>query len=312
MSLVKTLRDVGRDDVHLVGGKAANLGFLIQNNISVPQGYVVTTEAFQKFVKEYEFEDNISSQLNDLDVNDYDQLRQVSSNIDEYFLNNTFPNELVKDIKKCYERLDLGAVVCRSSSTFEDSTRASFAGQHETFVNIQNTDEIINSVRKCWASLYTPRVLAYAVHQGISIEEAKMAVVVQKIVSPERSGVMFTSHPNKGEDYLLIESNWGLGDSVVSGDVTPDKFTVDKCSLSVTSEEISDKKKIVAIEENGDTEVRKTTSERQRRRSLDNEEIKNLGKLGMEIEELLRNPQDIEWALEDGEIRILQTRSITG
>jgi pyruvate,water dikinase len=212
-----------------------------------------------------------------------------------------------------YADLDDGEafVAVRSSATAEDLPDASFAGQQETFLNIQG-EELVDRVKRCWASLFTQRAIYYRQEQGFDHDLVDIAVVVQKMVDAEKSGVMFTSHPSTGEPKIIIEAAWGLGEAVVSGSVSPDNYVVDREDGEVLDLTIADKKTMMEKDEaTGETVEREVPEEKRNAQVLDDEEIQTLIDIGKRAEDHYENPQDVEWALIDGEVYMLQSRPIT-
>jgi len=200
----------------------------------------------------------------------------------------------------------------RSSATAEDLPTASFAGQQETFLNIKGEDNLLDAVKKCWASLYGARAIFYRVKGGFEHSKVNIAVIVQKMVDSEKAGVIFTSHPTTGEPLAIVESAWGLGEAVVSGTVSPDNFVVDRKNLKILDEKINEKAKMfVKDPKTGDTKIFKVPEEKRNISSLAEEEVIELVRYGNKIEALYKSPQDVEWAITGGKIYILQSRAIT-
>src|SRR5829696_4070558 len=218
------------------------------------------------------------------------------------------------EIRGAYERVAQdgeSAVAVRSSATAEDLAEASFAGQQETYLNVRGAEALLGAVKRCWASLWTARAMAYRARQGIDPATVSLAVVVQRMVKAEAAGVMFTANPANGRrDQAALSAAWGLGESVVSGAVTPDSIVVEKESGRVISREIADKEVMTVYTEAG-TEKRPVPEGRRLQSVLDDERAAELARYGAQIEELYGTPQDIEWALADGEFAIVQSRPIT-
>jgi pyruvate,water dikinase len=223
--------------------------------------------------------------------------------------------ETVKEIKRKYKDLCEGEkifVAVRSSATAEDLPTASFAGQQETFLNIKGEDNLLDAVKKCWASLYGARAIFYRVKGGFEHSKVNIAVIVQKMVDSEKAGVLFTSHPTTGEPLAIVESAWGLGEAVVSGTVSPDNFVVDRKNLKILDEKINEKAKMFSKDpKTGDTKIFKVPEEKRNISSLTKEEVIELVRYGNLIEELYKFPQDVEWGITGGKIYILQSRAIT-
>ena len=309
------LSEVCKDDVPLVGGKGANLGELYRNEIPVPNGFIVDGRTFIEFIERTGIKDKIISILEGLDVEDTDELMKASQKVRELIESTPIPEDIVEEIKKAYRQLceeegEEVYVAVRSSATAEDLPDASFAGQQETYLNIKGEDNVVEYVRKCWSSLYTPRAIYYRVRQGFRHEDVSIAVVVQKMVNSEKSGVMFSSHPVTGEPVVIIEAVWGLGEAIVSGMVSPDHYEFDRVSRKITKVQVSKKDKAI-VREGDETKVIDLPPEKAEARVLSDDEIIKLAELAELIEEHYGKPQDIEWAVEKGKIYIVQSRPIT-
>jgi pyruvate,water dikinase len=228
-------------------------------------------------------------------------------------LNTEFPESLREEILEAYEALDEGDafVAVRSSATAEDLPDASFAGQQETFLNVTR-DRLLERVRQCWASLFTQRAIYYRQQQGFDHSAVNIAVVVQEMVDAEKSGVMFTSHPSTGAPKVIIEAAWGLGEAVVSGSVSPDNYVVDRDTGRVEEVTVAEKKVMnVKDPETGNTVEREVPDDRREARVLTDEELERLVELGEHVETHYETPQDVEWAIVEGEVFMLQSRPIT-
>jgi pyruvate,water dikinase len=308
------LDEVDKDDVPLVGGKGANLGELLRLGIPVPEGFVVDANTFKQFIESTGLKDKIMEILDSVDVNNTSELEEASKKIREMIEKTPMPKEIEEEIRKAYRQLceEVGEevyVAVRSSATAEDLPSASFAGQQETYLNVKGEDEVVDKVRKCWGSLYTPRAIFYRVQQGFRHEDVSIAVVVQKMVNSEKSGVMFTSHPITGEKIAIIEAVFGLGEAIVSGAVTPDHYEYDRVQRKLIKVQVA-YKKFMLTRRDGKT-VKVELGEKGGERVLSDQEIEELVKLGEVIEDHYGHPQDVEWAIERGKIYIVQSRPIT-
>ena len=308
------LDEVDKDDVPLVGGKGANLGELLRLGIPVPEGFVVDANTFKQFIESTGLKDKIMEILDSVDVNNTSELEEASKKIREMIEKTPMPKEIEEEIRKAYRQLceEVGEevyVAVRSSATAEDLPSASFAGQQETYLNVKGEDEVVDKVRKCWGSLYTPRAIFYRVQQGFRHEDVSIAVVVQKMVNSEKSGVMFTSHPITGEKIAIIEAVFGLGEAIVSGAVTPDHYEYDRVQRKLIKVQVA-YKKFMLTRRDGKT-VKVELGEKGGERVLSDKEIEELVKLGEVIEDHYGHPQDVEWAIERGKIYIVQSRPIT-
>ncbi|MYF97913.1 hypothetical protein F4212_02075, partial [Candidatus Poribacteria bacterium] len=277
---IKRFSEIDKDDLPHVGGKGLNLGKLTRAGFTVPPGFCVTTDAYRFSV------DNLPKQ-------NMDSVKEVA-----------LAPELIEAVLKARKELRTDTVAVRSSATAEDLETASFAGQQDTFLNVK-TDEILDALKACWASLWSERAIAYRQTQGIPNEGLAMAVVVQEMCKAEASGVLFTVSPFD-ENVSIIESNWGLGESVVSGDITPDSFQISRKTGEVLEKNVVSKREMIT--ESGVSEV---STSQQNIASLTDEQLKQLAQLGIQVETLYGQPMDIEWALADDEFVLLQARSIT-
>jgi len=309
--------DVGKDDLPLVGGKGANLGEMTRANIPVPPGFIVTTESYFLFLKEAGIVEQIEQALEPLSTNDSEQLLKVSVQIKEMISKAEMPQHIAEAIREAYERLG-GLVAVRSSATAEDLPEASFAGQQRTFLNIQGADEVISAVQECWASLFEPRAIFYRYEQNIPSIGVGIAVPVQKMVQSEVSGIMFTVEPlTNDENRITVEAVFGLGESVVSGEITPDHYLVNKNDYSILEKQITPqdwqlvKNPDYSTSVNGSNIKLPIQDDIREKQKLSDEEISEIAKLGVSIEAHYEFPQDIEWAQEDGKFYIVQTRPIT-
>ncbi len=310
------LNEIGKDDIPLAGGKGANLGELLRNEIPVPNGFVVDSRTFLEFMEATGLWYQVNDMLRGLDVENTDELNEVSRKIREMIETSEIPENIEKEIRAAYRKLceeegEEVFVAVRSSATAEDLPEASFAGQQETYLNVRGEDDVVEKVRKCWSSLYTPRAIYYRIQQGFKHEEVSIAVVVQKMVNSEKSGVMFTSHPVTGEKLCIIEAAFGLGEAIVSGAVSPDTYVYDRIGKRLVEINVAEKKIMITKNERGETVTVELPPEKARERVLSDEEIEELVKFAELIESHYGHPQDVEWGIEKGKVYILQSRAIT-
>ncbi|MDN5803892.1 MAG: phosphoenolpyruvate synthase, partial [Microlunatus sp.] len=305
---------VGRDDVAAVGGKAANLGELIQAGLPVPPGFVVTTSAYRASVDASGHRDRILAAATPSPKDDF---ATAAATVGELFAAIDVPDDIVTAVTDAYCTLGSGAVAVRSSATAEDLAEASFAGQQDSYLNISGIKPLLEAVRRCWASLWTERALAYRARQGIDPADVSLAVVVQQLVDADASGVMFTADPATGQrDVVLISAAWGLGEAVVGGLVDPDQLTLTGHDPVVTSRQTADKAVQTVRTATGTAETPVPT-ERRRTAVLHDESARALARLGRRIERHYHAPQDIEWVwlgdptTASGEPMIVQSRPIT-
>ena len=308
------LKNIGKEDISIVGGKGANLGEMINNGLPVPSGFAVTAQAFRNFLVDNKIDEELFEVLK-VNVDNDSELREAEKNAKQIILETKMSEKTVKEIKRKYKDLCEGEkifVAVRSSATAEDLPTASFAGQQETFLNIKGEDNLLDAVKKCWASLYGARAIFYRVKGGFEHSKVNIAVIVQKMVDSEKAGVIFTSHPTTGEPLAIVESAWGLGEAVVSGTVSPDNFVVDRKNLKILDEKINEKAKMFSKDpKTGDTKIFKVPEEKRNISSLAEEEVIELVRYGNKIEALYKSPQDVEWGITGGKIYILQSRAIT-
>ncbi|MFD1684594.1 phosphoenolpyruvate synthase [Halobellus litoreus] len=309
---VAWLDDVRSADVDHVGGKAASLGELTAAGLPVPSGFVVTAATYREFIEDAGIDEELFAAV-DVDHEDTEALREAHERAHELIMETPVPDDVRDGIVSAYRDLGDGErfVAVRSSATAEDLPDASFAGQQETFLNVQEAD-LVERVKECWASLFSQRAIYYRNRQGFPHREVDIAVVVQEMVDAEKSGVLFTSHPSTGEPQIIIEAAWGLGEAVVSGSVSPDNYVIDRETADVETVTVADKKMMmVKDEETGETVEREVPDEKRSKRVLSDGEIAELVELGERVEDHYGTPQDVEWAIHGGEVYMLQSRPIT-
>lgn len=304
-------------DISVVGGKASSLGRLVGYGYPVPPGFTVSTHAHSRFLESADLAEQIHEVVTKLDFDDAAGLESRTGEIRELITSTTMPTALIDEIQDDYTRLGPETYVAvRSSGTAEDLADSSFAGMYDTYLDILGPEDVIDAVRRCWASMWTARVTAYRHQRGFDGERERLAVVVQTMVSPDIAGVMFTANPLSARtDEIVLNSSWGLGEGVVSGILNPDTILLDRETLQVTSTEIGGKeKKVIRDAESGRGTVLLETSQSERSTmSISDEHSQDLALVGRRImEDYGGLPQDIEWAMKDGEVFILQTRPVTG
>ncbi|MFB0568500.1 MAG: phosphoenolpyruvate synthase [Nitrososphaeria archaeon] len=298
--------ETSKNDTSIVGGKAANLGEMISAGIPVPPGFTITATAYRYFIQKTGIEEKIRQVLEGVDYNDQVQLTEKAGEIRQLFKSAETPRDLqnvtynaYNDLSERLRTVDANVAV-RSSATAEDLPGASFAGQQETYLNVRGRQTFLESVKNCWGSLFTPRATFYRHEKGFDHMQVALSVAVQKMVNAKCAGVIFTLHPTTGDrSKIVIEGNWGLGESVVSGSVTPDTFVIDKQSKNVLERKIA--KKVVEYVRDpntGKTIHRQVPDARQGVACLTDEEIARLTELAMRIEEHYGSAQDIEWSID--------------
>jgi len=314
---VKKFEELSKSDIGIAGGKGANLGELTQAGIPVPPGFVVTAQAYEYFMEEAGINDKVMSILDEIDINDTKALQAAAEEIKKIIIDSPIPDDLIMFIKEYYNELcqrvneDDTDVAIRSSATAEDLPEASFAGQQDTFLHVSGDDEVIEYIRKCWASLFEARAIFYREENNFEHSKVYIAVVVQKMAIADKAGVMFTVNPSTGEEIALIEGSWGLGESVVSGDVTPDNYQVDKKNNEIINVTISDKKVMYTNDESGTSVKVEVPEDKRKERVLSDEELIELTEMGKRVQAHYGEPMDTEWAFEKDMLFLLQARPIT-
>jgi len=324
------LSDLSSADLNLAGGKGANLGEMFNSGFPVPQAFAITTDAFFFFLKEAKLEQPIKDIFHQIDVDNTEDLQNKSQEIRDMVTNAEMPKKLEAEILEAYDHfnVDLGGiqdspgalailksarepvfVSVRSSATAEDLGDASFAGQQSSFINVKGNPELIKKVKECFASIFTARSIYYRKKKGFD-ELVGIAAIVQKMINSDKSGVMFSKNPVKNNEEILIEAVFGQGEGIVSGTIKPDQYTLTR-NFEVLEEHISDKKLAIVRTAGGETKTVTLTPEKSNERVLKTHELKQLAEFAIKLETHYDKPQDIEFAVENGTIFILQTRPIT-
>jgi pyruvate,water dikinase len=317
-TLVRPLAAVRRTDVAAIGGKGANLGEMIAAGLPVPPGFVLPIDAYVRFYESNGLGPRVAAALSHLDIEDTTALSRTAGVLQNLIVAGTIPGDLAAAIQQAYEELARSQTLCRrvavrSSATAEDTTQFSFAGMFESFLNVSGEAGVLDAVKSCWASTFGARVLYYRIKQGMPAE-MPVAVVVQRMVNSDKSGVMFTADPaTRDTSHIVIESAWGLGESVVQGAVTPDRHVLDKTTLSVVAARIARKEFLLTWdpEKQATTRVDLTNDPRASAPVLTATELSTLGELARRAESHYAAPQDLEFAIEGGSIFLTQSRPIT-
>ncbi|MBD3158181.1 MAG: hypothetical protein GF309_05270 [Candidatus Lokiarchaeota archaeon] len=319
---VMNLADASLKEKELVGSKAAHLGELSDYEYHVPKGFILTTAVYDFLLESENLGDTIARLLNHTNFDDAESVERYSDSICEAITEAHLENKILALISEKYQEMNLDAVAVRSSATAEDLPESSFAGQYETFLNIKNQEQVAKALVKCYQSMWSPRVISYRQRNGIDHLEVKLAILIQETVDAKAAGVLFTRDPTSTKsDRIVIESNFGLGESVVSGQAIPDRFVLEKEqpskveSFGVKETQIGIKgvvvKPLSQDGEGGITAVNATSNESETP-SITNHQAIELARIGKELESIFGSPQDIEWAIdEDDRICILQSRPIT-
>jgi len=316
MKRIVSIAELGVDDIPIAGGKAANLGELTAAGFNVPPGFVLTTAAYDYFMEQNGLMKKVEKALKKTVVSDDRSLQDASARIRSAFEEVQMPGDLKDEILKAYKglfknRQDSRLVAVRSSATAEDLPTASFAGQQDTFLNVSNPEDLLDKVRKCWSSLFTPRAIAYRSSKGFDQKKIKLAVVVQRMVSSKVSGIMFTVDPNSELPHIIIEAGYGLGEAMVGGKVTPDTYVVDKFHRKIINKRIARQTWRLVRGKGGDSVREDVDSDLANKQKITDEEILALADIGNQIELHYDKPMDIEWCIEDGETFVVQARPVT-
>ncbi len=326
---VKWFSELNKNSGNIAGGKGANLAEIYNIKVNVPPGFIVTAQAYDYFIEKGKLKEQIEQLLSTIDYENTDELNKTTEKIRDLIVHANIPKNMEEEILEAYELLDTNSlknvrgtvleilkssepifVAVRSSATTEDLADASFAGQQETFLNVKGKTELLTNIKKCFASLFTSRAAYYRHKKGFEHTKASLAVVVQKMVDSDKSGVIFSKDPTNKSDSIIIEAVFGLGEGIVSGRITPDKYLVSK-ALEIVDKKISDKKVAITRNATGGQELVKLKDEKSKQQVLKDYEIKKLAEISLRLESHYKKPQDIEFAVEGEEIFIVQTRAIT-
>jgi len=305
--MVKSLSEIKEPKISELGGKGYSLAVLMNNSFNVPKGFVITSQAFFNFLRYKNFLNKIqkiTSQINE------SNFQEKSKDIKGLILNKKMPKEIVSEIKEGVNKLDVKYVSARSSAVSEDSLKASFAGLHDTFLNIKaEPDLVLENIRKCWASLFNERAVIYRIKKGIPHLEG-IAVVIQEMIPAEISGITFTVHPTN-EKSLIIEASYGIGDMIVCGKLTPDDYIVDRETLEILEKRIGNKRKM-SICRGGEIKIIDVEKEHTEKQVINDETINKIARTCLDVEDVFKYPIDIEWCIFDNKLWLLQSRPITG
>jgi len=331
-SWVRWFSELSNKDVSIAGGKGASLAEMYNSKFPVPPGFIVTAQAYDYFIEKSGLRQQIFNILSSINVEDTSQLEAMAKKIRHLIEEAGMPADMKSEISESYEVLDVdknkfqgakhGAlailknsheppfVAVRSSATMEDLADASFAGQQESFLNVKGADSLILHVKRCFASLFTARAIYYRKKKGFASEKGYLAVVVQKMIDSQKSGVMFSKNPLKNDGNIIIEAVFGLGEGIVSGMISPDHYILNQ-KLELIEHKVSDKKIALTRNSSGKTEEVKLSPEISNRDVLTSHELKVLGQYGLQLEEHYGKPQDIEFAIDRDGVFIVQSRPIT-
>jgi len=311
MSYILWFDEVKKDDFALVGGKGFNLGIMAQLKLPVPPGFNVTTKAFDEFIEVTGIKNKIKQLIEKCDVEDTQKLVETSNEIKKLIVSREMPQKMKSDIIATYEKLsgkEPVFVAARSSATAEDLPGLSFAGLHSTFLNVKGAEELVEAVKKCWASLYEPRAIFYRAKNKIT--DVSICVIVQRMISSEKSGVFFTINPTTNEDQIIIEACWGLGEMLVQGKIEPDRYIVSK-GEKILDKKIGRKDMRMIRDVSGKTVEVKVPSDLVNAQVMADKEILALAKYGILLEKHYKKAQDAEFAVDNTGLYIVQTRAVT-
>lgn len=310
MDLIKNFKGISKTDTLIAGGKGASLGEMAQAGIPIPKGFIILSNAFDRFIEETDLNVEIDAVFNTVNIKEIHTFEDASEKIQAMILSKEMPEEIKKEILTFYKNLDCKLVAVRSSATSEDSASAAWAGQLDSFLNTTK-ETLFENVKKCWASLFTPRAIFYRFENKLSKDKISVAVVVQKMVDSEESGVAFSVHPvTQDENQIIIEAGFGLGEAIVSGSITPDSYVVDKQGFNILDINVNEQTKALYKKSKGGNGW-KELAEKGKKQVLTEKEIIELSKLIVKIENHYGFPCDIEWARENKKFYIVQSRPIT-
>ncbi|MBS3144240.1 hypothetical protein J4208_01510 [Candidatus Woesearchaeota archaeon] len=310
MGIIRTFTAITKDDVALAGGKGASLGEMTQAGIPVPQGFVLLSEAFERFIQETNLGAEIDSLLHKVKHEEMHTVERASEQIQALILQSQMPKDIANEVKKHFKTLGAKYVAVRSSATAEDSSTAAWAGQLDSYLNTTE-EKLLEHVQRCWASLFTPRAIFYRFEKDLHKTNISVAVVVQKMINSEISGIAFSVHPVT-QDYnqLIIEAGFGLGEAIVSGTITPDSYVVEKQPRRILEKNIVEQKRGLYRKEQGGNEWHERIPHGHQQK-LSDAQILELTAIVLTIEDHYGFPCDIEWAFEKGKFFITQSRPIT-
>ena len=308
--MILGFNEIGKEDVIKAGGKGANLGEMVSAGINVPKGFVITADAYKEFLRINSLNELLKDELTKAG-RDHTKLLKAAEKFRKSIKMGRLPENTVNEVKSAYQNLGENVLVAvRSSATAEDLSDASFAGQQESYLNIRGIDDVLDKIRDCYASLWGNRAVIYRANQNYNQLFVEIAVVIQEMVESEKAGVLFTLNPiNNNTDEMQINSSYGLGESVVSGRVNADSYIVDKFGR-IKYINIGSKQTKIIYDKNANREV-EVSKELREKASLNENEVLKLVKVAKALKEHYRQDMDIEWAIKEGEVYILQARAVT-
>ncbi|MDD4901080.1 MAG: PEP/pyruvate-binding domain-containing protein [Patescibacteria group bacterium] len=307
----KTFKQLTKKDVGIAGGKGASLGEMTRAGIPVPPGFVLLAPAFDRFLEETDLDMEIEATLKKVNHQDINSVDRASNEIRAMIARAKMPEDVAVEIMRDFKTLGAKYVAVRSSATAEDSSTAAWAGQLETYLNTTEK-EVLKNVQLCWSSLFTPRAIFYRFEQKLSKKAVSVAVVIQAMVQSEVSGISFTVHPvTKDYNQMVIEAGFGLGEAIVSGQVTPDTYVIHKNDFSILDINVSEQSMMIVRGGKSGNLHKKLSEKIGGRQKLTGKQIVELAKICKNIEQHYKKPQDIEWAMVKNKFYITQSRPIT-
>ncbi len=328
---IKWFSELSNKDVSIAGGKGASLSEMYNNKFPVPPGFIITAHSFDYFLSINKIKEKIKKTINGINLENTEELNIVSKEIRNLVEGGEFPEDLKDEILEAYRLLSNEKIIrnisgdalnilrnsqepafvsVRSSATTEDLSNASFAGQQESFLNVKGERNLTDYVKRCFSSLYTPRAIYYRNRKGFSEDQALLAVVVQKMIDSEKSGVVFSKDPSNRTDNIIVEAVFGLGEGIVSGMIKPDYYVVSH-DLKIEEIKLSEKKLAIVRDSSGRNDIVKLNPTKAKKQVLSISEILEIANYSLKLEEHYEKPQDIEFALEEGKVYIIQSRPIT-
>lgn len=313
MKYLTKLQELKKEDVKTGGGKASNLGELLRGGFRVPGGFCVNSDGFWQFMKYNNIINEIDRVVNAAKEDKTTELSQQIEALKNAIITGSYPGDLRAEIESLYNELPKGKkVAVRSSATAEDLKEASFAGQQETYLGVCGIDELLNKIKECFASLYDARAVLYRQKMGFNSTDVALAVIVQEMINSDVSGVSFTENPvRRNSDEIMINASYGLGESIVSGQVNPDIFIYSKSKSEIVMKTLGSKQISIFTNAQNGTDTIETVEEKRKSYSLTDEQIVELSDVSKKIEDMYKMPMDIEWAYENGKLYILQARAVT-
>ena len=306
---LKFFKDISKKSVDIAGGKGASLGEMTKAGIPVPPGFVILSSAFEQFIADTDVNVEIDASLDRVNHQDMNSVENASETIQAVIMKAQMPKSIAIEITAAFKKLKSPFVAVRSSATAEDGATSAWAGQLDTYLNTTDTT-LKKNVQRCWASLFTPRAIFYRFEKNLHKEKISVAVVVQKMVQSESAGVAFSVHPvTQDRNQMIIEAGWGLGEAVVSGQITPDSYVIDKRDWTLLDVNVSEQEKELVTK--GKRACVESDSGNAENVRAGRQKIIELAKLVVHIEKHYGFPCDVEWAREKKKFHITQSRPIT-